>query len=290
MNKEDFIKYLTRFIEAKSLRPRTERVVKSLIRRVKHLNEFEYLQLLELLSAFVEETNNDITNMLEDAYAKNLESDETHGNILNSNESSDAVVHELLNDVKQKAAEHGIDIEMIDVSSINPDGSINTIPFPTSSFNRSNNHHGSSMSSINNPDDKDINYIPRRTLCINITNSEFRINQSFMKYLKEIAEVNVNRDPQPFNPYDDQVNDDDLGITIGFKNDDIVVTLFRGVSDYETFMIYETDNGTGIMYNEDFKYFKSQANKDIAGIYTFELDKGKRFFIGKKYIYKMENN
>lgn len=281
MNKEDFIKYLSGFIEAKSLKPRTARVVKSLIRRVKSLNEFEYMQLLELLAVFMEETNNDITNMLEEAYAKNLGPDDGQGDILNSDEPSDDVVRGLLDEIKQKAAERGIDIEMIDMGAVNPDGSIDMRSFPVSGLNRSNNH-GSNMNSINSPDEKDIKYIPRRTLCINITNSEFRINQSFMKYLKEISEVH--KPMQPFNPYDEQVDDEDedLGITIGFKNDDMVITLIGGVSDYETFMIYETDNDTGIMYGEDFKYLKSQASKDIAGLYMFELDKSKRFFIGKK--------
>lgn len=280
MNKDDFIKYLHDFLNYDGIKPKTKSLLKTLIRKIKSIDDFSYCQFLEIISMYCDNLNTEIQNMINEKISSNEDVDK-ESNLSDKDILSDDAkkIEELLDSLYESAEKLGIDIKMAQL-----DPSTGTVRTMDGRYIPVNDIQNSDFDQQIQSDD--IKYIPRRTLAITVTRSGFRINESFMQYLKEINEL---KRPNKFiNPYreDDDDEELDLGITIGFKKDsnEMVITVIGGVSEYETFMIDELTDDTGKMSDFDFKYFRSQISDEMYGIYTFELDKCRKYFTGKKLL------
>lgn len=266
MKKEEFIGFIGDFTDVKSLSPRCRSTIKTLIKKVKTMDEQSFLQFMELMSIYCADFTEYVDNMINGVDDKKCNTEE-----------------EFVQMMKDFTKSLGAELE---VAEFDPsygeyvDSSGRPIMGLPSSTKRSKYHQ-------DEPDDVD--FIKRRPLAAEISPSGFAINESFMTYLNEIKDIG--KPPKQFNPYNEDYaddNDEDLGIAIGTRENkensttELVITIFGGVSSVETFHFIENNNGYGIMDPYDFKYFKLLKKNTLDGMYIFELDKTNKYFIGKK--------
>lgn len=271
MVKEEFLEYLSKEGVSPTINKDTKKIINKISKVVSKMSNSSYIELSGIIEYFIADQAVKKYDDVMNEYQSQLENNPDYSNM-----SDDEKVQEMIKKLGELAEDMGFG--GVGYAEIDP---------VTGEIYSSNLDYDSP---IPKPEDSGIEFIERRPLMVYISNSEFRINKSFMEYLKEI--LNQGQGGYKYIvPYKESDDDDDdeeeLRLTIGTKKnkdgvDNLVITLTGGVNPYESFTIDELVNDSGMMDSDDFKYFKSKIDKSLYGYYLFKLDDNKRYFIGTK--------
>lgn len=268
--KEQFLSYLTQEINNPNsdVSNSVMKELKRLFKSINKMSTLEYIQYMAVLEFFIADQQQKLIAQFNNTDQENK--------IEVNNMTEDEKIQSFMNQLDNVAKELGLDFYagFAEVDPVTGEPiTISDAPISQYKYNTSN--------------DEAVSYIERRPLMIYFSDNGFKINESFMTYLKEIN-ANGARNSFMMVPYayneddDDEDEEPDLRLTIGTKDNNLIVTLTGGVSKYESFEIYEMDDGCGKMYGKDLKYLRSKIDKSMRGLWLFKLDKSSHYFIGEK--------